>query len=520
MLTSPRESVDDPASIADEIVVHSPVDRREVGRVPAISRPQLEEMAAGLRAAQPGWEALGPDGRAPFLNRWRDWLLDNEQRLTRIVTLESGKAWADAAGAEVPTAVAMLNYFTSHAAEFLADAQPRPHTLAFATKKLRVHYRPHQLVGAITPWNFPLAMPAFDLIPALAAGCAVLSKPSEVVPLSWREAVKGWHEVGNPPVLECAIGRGDVGAAVVDLVDMIHFTGSTRTGRAIAARAGERLIPASLELGGKDPMIVLADADLERAAGAAVWGSMWNSGQACVSVERVYVEAPVYDAFVQRVTSKVKALRQGPEERPYTVDVGAMATEAQIKIVQSHVDDAVGKGARVLTGGARRPGVGLYFEPTVLVDVDHSMDCLRKETFGPTLPIVRVGDAEEAIRLANDTPYGLSASVFSSDYARAERIAERLETGTVNINNVIVNGFQMAVPMGGWKESGIGARVGGAQGLRKFCRAQAIVGDRIEPASEINWYPYSKTKGRMQQHVLRWLGARDLRRRLGLGSRS
>jgi acyl-CoA reductase-like NAD-dependent aldehyde dehydrogenase len=519
MLSSSQDSQNGTRSTADEIIVHSPIDGREVGRVPAMSRDQVQRIAQELRAAQPDWEALGTRGRAVHLNRWRDWLLDNDRRLTEIVQRETGKVLGDAAGVEVPTAVATLNYYVDRAQEFLADARPRPHTPMFATKKLRLRYRPYQLVGGITPWNVPLAMPAFDLIPALVAGCAVLSKPSEFTPLSWTAAVRGWEEVGNQPVLACAIGRGDVGAAVVDLVDMINFTGSTRTGRVIAQRAGERLIPCSLELGGKDPMIVLADADLERASSAAVYGAMWNGGQACVSVERVYVEESLYDAFVESVTRKVRALRQGPEQKPYSSDVGAMANEAQLQIVERHVDDAVAHGARALTGGQRRPGVGLYFEPTVLVDVDHSMECLRQETFGPTLPIIRVRDAEEAIRLSNDTPYGLSASVFSRDHERAERVAERLEAGAVNVNNVIVNGFQFPVPMGGWKESGIGARAGGAYGIRKFCRSQTIVSDRIEPAADVNWYPYTPLKGRIQERALRWFGARDLRRRLGLRPR-
>jgi acyl-CoA reductase-like NAD-dependent aldehyde dehydrogenase len=495
--------------------VHSPADGSLVDRVPLQSPNDVTRVARELRDAQPAWEAIGVAGRATWLARWRDWLLDEQERLTDLICRETGKAYGDAS-IEVPSAVQTINYFSEHGPEFLADEHPRPHSPAFVTKRLRLSRRPYPLIGVISPWNFPLALPAFDLIPALVAGCAVLSKPSEVVPLSWREAVRGWQEIGAPPVLACVTGDGIAGAAVVDEVDMIQFTGSTRTGRAVAMRAAERLIPCSLELGGKDPMIVLADADLDRAAGAAVWGAIFNAGQACISVERVYVEDAVHDAFVAKVVSRVAALRQGPETQPFAVDVGAMANESQLAIVERHVADALAKGAHTMTGGRRRPGAGIFYEPTVLVDVDHSMDCIQSETFGPTLPIVRVSDPDEAVRLANDTEYGLSASVFTRDLRRAEAIAARLEAGAVNINNVIVNGFQFPLPMGGWKESGIGARAGGAHGVHKFCREQAVVSDRVEPRAELGWYPYTPLKGAIQYRAMRLLGGRDWRRRLGV----
>jgi acyl-CoA reductase-like NAD-dependent aldehyde dehydrogenase len=297
---------------------------------------------------------------------------------------------------------------------------------------------------------------------------------------------------------------------------MIMFTGSTRTGRAIATRAAERLIPCSLELGGKDAMIVLADADLDRAASAAAWGGMMNAGQLCISVERVYVEAPVYDEFVARVTDKIAALRQGTDEPgAFACDVGAMATAAQLEIVERHVRDALEKGAKVTTGGHRRAS-GLYFEPTVLRDVDHTMACMREETFGPTLPVMRVENEAEAIRLANDSSYGLSASVWSRDAARAQRVAARLEAGAVNVNNVLMNLFQFTLPQGGWKQSGIGTRLGGAGGLLKYCRPQALVEERIPLPSEPFWFPVSPRKNKLIARASRLSGANDWRRKLGL----
>jgi acyl-CoA reductase-like NAD-dependent aldehyde dehydrogenase len=301
----------------------------------------------------------------------------------------------------------------------------------------------------------------------------------------------------------------------VETVDMIQFTGSTATGRKIAARAGERLIYASLELGGKDATIVCADADLERAAGAVVWGGFYNSGQICVSVERVYVEAPVYDEFVDRVVAKAKALRPGMDQPgSFEADYGAMATHRQLEIVERHVKDARDRGATVLTGGARRTGEGLFFDPTVLTDVDHTMECMRDETFGPTLPIMRVTDVDEAIRLANDSAYGLAGSVWTRDEAKGRAIARRLRTGSVNINNAMTNVFQLPVPMGGWEASGLGSRHGAA-GIRKYCRSQTVVSERIAAKSEIYWYPTSARRGRLMARASRLLGARDWRRRLG-----
>jgi acyl-CoA reductase-like NAD-dependent aldehyde dehydrogenase len=380
------------------------------------------------------------------------------------------------------------------------------------TKRLTAVYRPYPVVGLIIPWNFPFANASLDGIAALAAGAAVLLKASEVTPLSAVEFVRGWNEVGAPPVLALTTGYADTGAAVIANSDCVHFTGSTATGRKVAVACAERLIPYSLELGGKDPAVVLADADLERATNGIAWGGMTNSGQVCVSVERVYVEAPVYDEFVAMLTDKVGKLRQGQDDARYRFDVGAMATAAQRNIVARHVDEAVAAGARVTTGG-RPTGVGTFFQPTVLADVDHSMSCIREETFGPTLPVVKVADEDEAIRLANDSRYGLSATVWTSDPVRGERVARRLEAGAVNVNDAMANGLQLGLPMPGWKDSGIGARHGGADGILKYCRVQAITTPRIPTqANEPVWYPYSRRKSRIALGLVRAVAAHGVRR--------
>lgn len=480
--------------------------------MPVMSTELVAAVIADLRVEQAGWSGLSPRARAAHLLRYRDWLLDNEFRLAKMLQRETGKPWAEA-NLEIPYIVDAINYYARTAPGLLADRTPPRHGMIAATKRQLLVQRPYPVVGVITPWNFPLGLSLLDAVPALLAGAAVVVKPSEFTPLTVAAAVDGWKAVGAPRVLECVTGAAETGAAVVDNVDYMQFTGSTRTGKAIAHAAAERLIPCGLELGGKDAMIVLDDADVARAANAAVWGGMANSGQMCTSVERVYVQAGVYDEFVGLVVEKLKALRVGEDDQQFRYDVGPLATEAQLAIVQQHVDDAVARGATVLTGGARVESTG-FFEPTVLVEVDHSMLCMQRETFGPTLPIMKVRDDDEAVRLANHSDYGLSATVFCGNRTRAERVARRLDVGAVNINDVFGNLFTLSLPQGGWKQSGLGRR-NGADAVLKYARPQAIVSARVQPDSEFIWYPYTAIRGAIVHRVGRLLGARDLLRRLG-----
>ncbi|MVU80765.1 aldehyde dehydrogenase family protein [Nocardia sp. ET3-3] len=502
--------------ISGELTVTSPVDGTVIAAVPNMTDAEVATLAARLRAAQPEWEALGTRGRGKWLGQLRDWILDNETHLMSLIQQETGKVYGDAS-IEPSYGLMVLNYWIKNAGEFLRDGRPKPASPTQLTKQLTVSYRPFPLVGVISPWNWPLVMPLLDIPAALMAGCAVLSKPSELTPLTWLEVVRGWREdIGAPDVLGCATGAGTTGRAVVDAVDMVQFTGSVRTGRAVAARAGERLIPCSLELGGKDPMIVLNDADIERTSGGAVWGAFVNAGQGCIAIERAYVEAGIYDDFVREVVSRTNALRVGTDiDAPFTADIGAMSSEAQLAIVERHVDDAVAKGAKVLAGGKRKPGPGFYYLPTVLVDVDHTMDIMREETFGPVLPIMKVPDAESALALANDSAFGLSGSVWTKDRRKGEALAERLEVGGGCVNNVCMTNFQLPLPSGGWKDSGIGARFGAAGGIRKYTRAQARVSERVEAKSEAHWYPFTPFKGGLIAKGSRFIEARDWRRRLG-----
>jgi acyl-CoA reductase-like NAD-dependent aldehyde dehydrogenase len=503
-----------PAAAVDAIEVHNPATGGLIERIPVDPPEAVAASVARVRANQPEWEAMGIEGRYHWLGKLRDWLLDNEERVLDTMQAETGKVRADASN-EPGYLADLINFYGTRAAGFIGEEGVRPHSPLLASKKLRIQYRPHPVVGIISPWNFPLILSLGDAIPALQAGCAVVVKPSEFTPLGVAEVVEAWkQEIGGPDVFDCVQGVGETGGALVDEVDFVQFTGSDRTGRKVMARAAETLTPVSLELGGKDPMIVLADADLDRAANAAAWGGMMNSGQICMSVERIYVEEPVYDAFVNKLTAEVGRLSQGADSASNPKDVGAMTSPNQTAIVEEHVSDALASGARALTGGKRVEGPGDYFEPTVLVDVDHSMKVMRDETFGPVVGVMNVGDAEEAIRLANDSRYGLSGSVFG-ERERAEQVARRVECGAVNVNDVLINYFAMDVPMGGWKQSGIGFRHG-EPGIKKYCRSESLVITRFGGKREPTWYPYTKTRRRLLAPISRFFGARDWRRKLGL----
>jgi acyl-CoA reductase-like NAD-dependent aldehyde dehydrogenase len=468
----------------------------------------VPRIAAGLRQAQREWEARGAAGRAKVLARFAVWMGEHRDEIEALLIKETGKSATDAAQ-EVPLLIMIASYYIKTMEKALAP-EKRPAALPFlAIKKVTVHYRPRPVVAIVAPWNYPVANLLMDGIAALAAGCAVLLKPSERTPLTAELLLRGWFDSGAPEVMAIVQGAREAVEAVVDNADYIQFTGSSATGAKVMERAARRLTPISLELGGKDPMIVLEDADVELAAHAAVWGAMFNAGQTCVSVERVYVLESVYDAFVDAVVRDVENLKMGAGEG---YDFGAQIDDSQVAVTERHVADAIARGAKVLTGGERPAGPGSFYAATVLVDVDHSMACMTEETFGPTLPIMKVATVAEAVRLANDSPYGLSASVFSRDIERAEDVAVELDCGAVNINDVISNLMCTTAPMGGWKTSGIGARFGGADGLRKFCRQEAVVAPRTNVGAGGNYYNNSlKAMKRMNTMMTKLALARPKR---------
>ena len=502
---------------AETFDVHNPADGSVIETVEVAGPERVAEVVARVRAAQPEWEAMGFRGRYRWLGRLRDWMIDNGDALADLMQSETGKVRADAE-LEPPFICDAINYWGQRAAGFLADETPSSHNPMFKVKRLRITYRPYPVVGVISPWNFPLILAFDDAIPALMAGAAVVIKPSEVTPLVAMEIVRAWkEEVGGPDVIDVVNGTADTGGALIDEADFLQFTGSERTGRVVMKRAADTLTPVSLELGGKDPMIVLRDANVDRAANAAAFGGMGNTGQICMAIERVYVEDPVYDEFVDKLTARVRELRQGVDDRSFKQDVGPMTFPPQVEVVSDHVEDAREKGARITTGGKRGDGPGNWYEPTVVADADHSMKVMVDETFGPVLGVMRVADADEAVRMANDTRYGLSASVMSRDTKRAERVARKLEVGAANIDDVLTNYFLQDLPMGGWKSSGVGFRHG-EYGIKRFCRTEALVSPRLPQGKrDPMWFPHSRRDGRIVAAVSRFINARGLRNRLGIG---
>jgi succinate-semialdehyde dehydrogenase/glutarate-semialdehyde dehydrogenase len=361
------------------------------------------------------------------------------------------------------------------------------------------------VVGIIAPWNFPFSIPMGEAVMALLAGNAVVLKPSEMTPLIALKAKELFDASGLPPELfQVVTGRGPTGAALIDAgIDYCIFTGSTATGKKVAAACGERLLPCTMELGGKAPAVVCADADVERTARALVWGGFANSGQVCASVERVYAHESVYDELAQRIVELTGKLRQGDPSRG-EVDVGAMTWDRQVEIVEERVKQARDSGARVLVGGGRVSGDGLFFQPTVLGDCKQDMDVMRKEIFGPVLPMMRVRDEEEAVRLANDSHLGLLAYVFTRDTGRGKRLAEKIAAGTVMVNDCLITYGAPETPWGGVKQSGLG-RTHGAVGLKDLCEARHVNYDRLALKRELWWYPYSDKVYKRTLALLRWL---------------
>ena len=500
------------ATAGEGIAVENPATGETIATVPDLGADAVAEMAARGRAAQLRWDAFGFEGRARVLLRAQKWLMDNADQVISTIVSETGKTYEDATFAEISYGGGAFGFWAKHVADYLGDERVKSSQVLVKGKKLILRFRPLGLVGVIGPWNYPLTNSFGDCIPALAAGNSVILKPSEITPLTSLLLAEAMRECGLPDdVLQIATGRGETGAALIEHVDMIMFTGSTRTGRKVAEAAARRLIPSSLELGGKDPMIVLSDADLERAANFAAYYSMQNAGQTCISIERVYVEEPIYDDFVAKVSDKVRALRVGKPDGFGSVEVGAITFPPQLDTIKDHVADAVQKGARVLTGGQELPGAGRFYEPTVLVDVDHTMKIMTEETFGPTLPIMKVKDADEAVRLANDTPYGLASSVFTKDTRRGEQIARRIEAGATTVNDAMINYAALELPMGGAKASGLGSRHG-AGGIRKYCSQQAIViTPRLALKREPHMYPYKRRTSRLLARFFKFLYGRGKR---------
>jgi len=491
--------------------VSNPATNEPYGEITVDTDVQVREAIRRARAAQPGWAALGFDGRAKYLRKALSVLLKKQEEYIKVIRRETGRSKVETIMMEMLPSCDSLSYNAKHAKKILADERPGMHLLK--TKKLLINYKPLGVVGIITPWNGPFILSLNPTVQALIAGNTVVLKPSEVTPFSGRLVGELFEAAGLPrDVLTVIEGDGETGAALVNGgVDKIAFTGSVATGRKIGEACGRQLIPCTLELGGKDPCIVCADADLDRAARGVVFGAFMNTGQFCCGTERVYVVESVAEKFIAKVLAEVKALKQGKEGE---YDLGPMIFEKQIDIVERHVEDAKKKGATVLTGGKRNTELGdLFYEATLLTDVTHDMSVMTEETFGPVLPIVRVKDEREALRMANDSEYGLSSTLWTKDDDKAVRIGKQIDSGSVCVNDSSVTYGAVEAPFGGRKSSGLG-QIHGPDGLKGYVFAQPIILDRFNQKEEPVWYPYTTDKGALLQKVMRWVWGTPIARLL------
>jgi len=456
----------------DIIEVRNPATSQLVGKVDVATLDDVRAAASSGRESQRAWSLYTFARRASVIKRFHDLVLDQRNRILDTVQSETGKSRRDAL-AEVITVAGTSRYYLANGAEHLAPRRRRGAVPAITTAELI--YKPHGVVGLITPWNYPFLLAIADAIPALLAGNAVVVKPSEVTPLSANLARDLLLECGlAPDLLTVLHGGGDVGRELIRHVDYIGFTGGTETGRKVAVLASERLIPFSLELGGKNPMVVLEGASVDDAAAGLVTGAFSNSGQTCISVERAFVQESIYEEFLRRVVQKTTALRVGFSSS-WDIDMGSMISADHAKRVMGRVERAVQDGARVEAGGRVRADLGPSFiEPTILTNVTDEMTISKEETFGPVVALYPVRSADEAIERANQSEFGLNASVWAGGRGRSEAIARRLETGSAVINSTLLIYNSFDVPMGGVKQSGIGRRHG-EHGILRYTQAQSIV---------------------------------------------
>ena len=500
---------------ARKITSLNPATGEVLQELDSASEQQVRSAVEHAAAAQPGWAGLGIRKRIDILRNFQTKLHARKNKVAAAITREAGKPVAEALVTEVLVVLDSARFLVDNAFTLLHD-EPVPHgNVAAKFKTGRLVREPHGVIGIISPWNYPFSIPSTESLAALIAGNAVVLKPSELTPLIALELASLLHSAGVPKeIFQVVIGDGSAGAALLRApIDKLVFTGSVSTGKRIAVVAAERLLPIVLELGGKDPMIVLDDADLDVASSAAVWGAFVNAGQACLSVERCYVHRSLYSAFVDACAEKTGKLRIGDGADPQT-DVGPMISERQLRIVESHVQDARERGARIVAGGRRLTELGPnFYAPTVLSDVTHDMRIMREETFGPVLPIMLFHDDDEAVRLANDSDYGLAASIWTKDAARGEHLARKIHAGTVMVNDVIsCFGISEALH-GGVKASGLG-RTHGRFGLEEMVRLKYLDTDHMPGMKKVWWYGYGESFRRQMEGFLDLQFARSLTARL------
>lgn len=476
----------------EEIISYNPATGEEVGRARVASAIEIKEAVERAREAQKSWARLSYAERGRIVLRARAVVLDEIEIIASLISEETGKPVAEALAMELAPTLDLMQFFARRTGRLLRAEKINIGQYGLMGRSSRIVYKPLGVVGIISPWNFPWAIPLGEVVMSLMAGNAVVLKPSELTPLTGLKIGEVFQRAGLPEgLLAVVTGDGKSGAALVEAQpDKIMFTGSVATGKRVAELAAGNLTPVVLELGGKDPMIVFEDADIENAAKAAVWGAFANSGQACASVERCYVHERIAPQFIERVVKETRALRQDAGALEDT-DLGAMSSERQLKIVEEHVDDALSRGARVLTGGKRASNLeGSFYPPTVIEGVNHSMTLMCEETFGPVLPLMTFKTEEEAIKLANDSVFGLTASVWTKNIRRGRAVAEQIEAGTVMVNEVLYTHGIAQTPWGGMKQSGLG-RTHGRLGLLELVAPQHIHINRLPFIPDFWWFRYT-----------------------------
>src|SRR5882724_13213316 len=481
-----------------EIISRDPATGEVIGRVPITSVDEVQAAVARARQVQPLWANQSFKERARVVLKAREIVLAEIEDIALLISRETGKPVPEAISMEIAPTLDLMYYFANHIAKLLKPQKIDIGQYGLMGRSSTIIYQPLGVVGIISPWNFPWATPLDEVVMALMAGNTVVLKPSELTPLTGLKLKEVLDRAGTGEgALQVVTGDGSTGAALVASgVDKIMFTGSVATGKRVAEAAAKYLTPVVLELGGKDPMIILDDANIQNAARGAVWGAFANSGQSCSSVERCYVHESIAEQFVDEVVKETKRLRQSIGTDKNT-DVGSMTSEHQLRLVERHAEEAIDKGATALTGGRRMPGSsGAFFEPTVLIDVNHDMDVMREETFGPVLPIMTFKTDDEAVRFANDTSYGLTASVWSGSIARGKRIAERIDAGTVMVNEVLYTHGIAQTPWAGVKQSGLG-RTHGRAGLLELVSTRHIHVNRFGFIPDLWWFNYSPDAGQL-----------------------
>ncbi|MCZ6831453.1 MAG: aldehyde dehydrogenase family protein [Gammaproteobacteria bacterium] len=471
--------------------LRSPITLEETGELICANKEDVVKAIAKARAAQPAWAAVSLKERAKILEKALKIVLEKTDEIIETVVAETGKARTDALSMEVFSVADSLCYYAKNAPKFLKPHKRKVHGVLGLAKELRITYKPLGVIGLITPWNGPFVLVMNQAAQALMAGNAVVAKGSEVTPFSAQLAETIFREAGLPDgLLQVLLGDGETGAAIVEGgVDKVSFTGSVATGRKVAESCARQLLPVTLELGGNDAMIVCADADLDRAADGAWLGSCMNTGHYCCGTERIYVVESVYDEFLQKVLERGKDLKQGTEHG-FDECIGAVFWDRQMDIIERHVDGAKAQGATVHMGGQRNPDLkGLYYLPTVLTEVNNDMEIMVEETFGPILCIQKVRDEAEAIRLANDSEYGLNGNVWTKDKEKGFNLALQIDTGSCSVNDMALSYGIPAAPFGGRKNSGVG-QVNGEKGLKGYCHEMPIVIEK-RGGKMPNAYPFS-----------------------------